>query len=435
MVTKGIVSEELSRRDIRSAWPTAIDPGEGLSGHIDLRSDAHFVRQRDHFVLAPPQYPFAQVPACFGGTGVNVREVAEGWKVLRLSADNIDGRKVSVRLGPLMVFILIMISALFDAMAFDCSKAVSPTEKRICADPSLAQIDHEMGALYRNVIQKAKNVAAWKADQRAWLVERDRCEDDGCLRWKYRERLVILRATEPPAQWAGHWWRVDTNGMNRSKLVITHARPNSVSFDLSASAGGNTGELAGKATLDASNTARYKGTAQSDTEGCSLVFRRVLNRLNIEGDEASCGAGEGVYYSGTYVASDTNPNTTPDLLSLGVLQTTAQDNALRKLLRKDYDTMVATADMVDDHMDNLDGNGATVVSMAVRGIACNTKSVLMFDGKGHQWAAVWEPLSAPENIVELRYYTNVISDKHTLPKTISAEREACGETVRVRMMP
>jgi len=84
----------------------------------------------------------------------------------------------------------------------------------------------------------------------------------------------------------------------------------------------------------------------------------------------------GVDFSGTYVASDNDPNTTPDLLSLGVLQTTAQDNVLRKLLGKDYDTMVKTANIqVND--DNLDGNGATVVSMFVRGLACNTKSVLM----------------------------------------------------------
>ena len=98
--------------------------------------------------------------------------------------------------------------------------------------------------------------------------------------------------------------------------------------------------------------------------------------------------------------------------------------------------MVATADMVDNHSDNLDGNGANVVSMSVRGVACNTKSILMFDDKGHLWAGVWKPLSNPENVVELRYYTNVSNDKNTLPKTISAWREACpGDTVRVILMP
>jgi uncharacterized protein len=297
-------------------------------------------------------------------------------------------------------------------------------------------MDQEMGTLYRNVIHNPKDADAWKADQRAWLAERDRCKDDGsCLRQEYQERLVILHATKVPALWAGHWQRVDTSGMNGSELAITRATRDSFDFNLSATAGANEGELDGKAILDARDKAHYQGTAQSSTEGCSLVFRRVLNRLDIDqtGDSITCGAGAGVNYSGIYVGSSNNPRIAPDLLSLGVLQTTAQDNALRKLLGTDYKTMVATANMIDDQQENLDGNGATVVSMFVRGIACNTKSMLMFDSKGNQWAAVWEPLS--ENIVELRYYTNVISDKHALPKTISAQRQACGETVRVRMMP
>jgi hypothetical protein len=98
--------------------------------------------------------------------------------------------------------------------------------------------------------------------------------------------------------------------------------------------------------------------------------------------------------------------------------------------------MVATADMVDNHAENLDRKGANVVSMQVRGLACNTKSILMYDDHGHLWAAVWKAISNPEDVVELRYFTNVASDKNKLPKTISAWREACpGETVRVVMMP
>jgi hypothetical protein len=247
-----------------------------------------------------------------------------------------------------------------------------------------------------------------------------------------------LRAAGPTAEWAGHWWRVEASGVNGSKLLITQATSTGFDFDLNASAGANTGELSGKAILDASHMAHYRGTAQSATAGCSLAFTRVLNRLMVEqkGDSSGCGAGMGVYFSGTYVASASDPNTPPDLISLGVLQSQTQDAAIRKLLGKDYDSMVATADMVDDHADNLEGSGRTVVSMAVRGIACNTKSILMFDGNGHLWAAIWKPLSDPQDVVELRYYTNVTRDKKVLPKTISAQREACpGDAVRVVMMP
>jgi uncharacterized protein len=67
---------------------------------------------------------------------------------------------------------------------FDCSKASSLTDKRICADPALASVDREMAVLYRQAIQNAKDLRAWTAEQRAWLVERDRCKDDdaACVR-------------------------------------------------------------------------------------------------------------------------------------------------------------------------------------------------------------------------------------------------------------
>src|SRR5258708_1589890 len=104
---------------------------------------------------------------------------------------------------------------------FDCSKASSPAEKRICSDPLLAKMDQEMGTLYRNLIQNSKNAKAWQADQRAWLVERNRCNsDDGCLRSKYLERLVILRAAPPSDQWAANWWRVDYTGSARANADI-----------------------------------------------------------------------------------------------------------------------------------------------------------------------------------------------------------------------
>jgi hypothetical protein len=299
-------------------------------------------------------------------------------------------------------------------------------------------MDREIAALYQKVIQNTKDAAAWKADQRAWLAERGHCEDDGCLRQEYQERLIILRSSAPRDVWASHWSRVDTTGNNGADLAITHATAHSFDFDLNATAGANSGELEGKAILDTADAAHYKGTAQSSTVGCALVFRRVLNRLNIEqtGDSAECGAGMGVYYSGTYITGDNKPNTKSDLLSRGVVQTSAQDDAVRKLLGKDYDTMAETADNVVEHDENLDDNDAVVVTMFVRGVACNTKSALMFDARGHLWAAVWQPLANPEGVVELRYYTNVTADKNKLPKTIAAQREACpGETVRVRMMP
>jgi TIR domain/VHL beta domain/Lysozyme inhibitor LprI len=68
-------------------------------------------------------------------------------------------------------------NVMLTAAGFDCSKAISPSEKRICADPTLADLDQEMAAAYRNVIQNTSDVKGWKADQLQWLAERDRCQE------------------------------------------------------------------------------------------------------------------------------------------------------------------------------------------------------------------------------------------------------------------
>jgi hypothetical protein len=64
--------------------------------------------------------------------------------------------------------------------------------------------------------------------------------------------------------------------------------------------------------------------------------------------------------------------------------------------------------------------GAGMVSTFVRGVACSSKSILMADGNGLLWAAVWEPLPGPADVVELRCYTNVAAEKQKLPRTIAA---------------
>ena len=122
---------------------------------------------------------------------------------------------------------------------------------------------------------------------------------------------MILRAAESAAGMGQALWRVDSSGLNGAELVITQVTPTGFDFDVNASAGANSGELSGKAILEASEKAHYQGTAESGTQGCSLMFRRMLNRLNIDqkGDDATCGAGKGVYSSGTYVASGKSTRT------------------------------------------------------------------------------------------------------------------------------
>ncbi len=320
------------------------------------------------------------------------------------------------------------------AASFDCAKASSANEKRICADAQLSKQDETLHALYARLPPSAES----KADQRAWLAQRDTCDSTACLARSYADRIVILRHAGTPFRWGTTWQRVDASGHDGASLSISHVNAQHFLFSFDASAGANSGSLSQTATFSTPATAEYVGDKSMDAEGCVLTFQRVLNRIHVEqkGDAFACGAGVGVYYDGDYVAGSKDPNAAPTLLSLGVANSAAQDAALRKLLGRDYQTMVGTAGAIDTNSDNLDGNGARVASMFVQGVACDTKSVMMSDAQGHLWVGVWEA-GMPPAPTQLRYYTNVPADRHQLPKTIAAANaQTCpSEQVVVKMMP
>ncbi|MFX1677218.1 hypothetical protein PWR63_34145 [Paraburkholderia sp. A2WS-5] len=109
-------------------------------------------------------------------------------------------------------------------------------------------------------------------------------------------------------------------------------------------------------------------------------------------------------------------------------------------LGSDYDALVATAGSVGEGSAAAGMPGVTVVSAFVRGIACDTKSTVMYDANGHYWVALWSPQPQSSkggtSITELRYYTNVAADKKKLPGPIAAQRnQVCpSEQEVVRMM-
>ncbi|KAA0687829.1 lysozyme inhibitor LprI family protein [Azospirillum brasilense] len=94
------------------------------------------------------------------------------------------------------------------AASFPCSKATTPTEKAICADPALSALDEKLAATYRAALERLSGAspeegaagAAVKADQRAWLRDRDSCRADAaCLRRAYDGRLAVLSFRSDPA--------------------------------------------------------------------------------------------------------------------------------------------------------------------------------------------------------------------------------------------
>ena len=93
----------------------------------------------------------------------------------------------------------------FDA-GFDCDKAGTHIERKICATPVLARADKEMGKLYSALRKKLPKTERNKLrkDQRSWMKQRNKqCQDNVkadlvCLSGFYASRLLILRKNTDP---------------------------------------------------------------------------------------------------------------------------------------------------------------------------------------------------------------------------------------------
>jgi uncharacterized protein len=104
---------------------------------------------------------------------------------------------LQVFIKALLLAITPMVAA---AASFDCQKASTPTEKRICASKELSDLDGMLGEIYgfaQNRLPLA--LECLRADQRAWLRKRNQCTSDDCVRRVYLERLAELESFVPGA--------------------------------------------------------------------------------------------------------------------------------------------------------------------------------------------------------------------------------------------
>jgi len=82
--------------------------------------------------------------------------------------------------------------------SFDCKAASSAAEKKICADAELADRDRRMAVLFAELQRESpdkKNEI--RDEQRAWLKERDACDDGDCIRNAYASRIGYLLSAMP----------------------------------------------------------------------------------------------------------------------------------------------------------------------------------------------------------------------------------------------
>lgn len=99
------------------------------------------------------------------------------------------------------------------AASFDCTKATSAVETKICADAELSELDSELGRLYAT---NRRTKASLVSGQKRWLNEtRNKCESIDCLKNAYALRISEISRydTCPVAEKAieGSWVR-ERNG-------------------------------------------------------------------------------------------------------------------------------------------------------------------------------------------------------------------------------
>ncbi|MDD1004927.1 lysozyme inhibitor LprI family protein [Pseudomonas sp. TNT2022 ID642] len=298
------------------------------------------------------------------------------------------------------------------ASSFDCASAASKTEKAICADPDLSQLDEHLAERWRSTLANVPDPKALKTDQRQWLKSRNACGAlTACLRRQYLMRLAELEHATQPFSWDATWQLIPPS-TSTAATVTTHRRDSAhITFDIAAGEGANSGNLDGVAV--------FEGKEAHYAEGeCALTFTPINGVLNISqvGADADCGGGMGVYYAGTYVASEQPLTLDYDMLSLGLARTPEENQALHGLLKDDYERLVELSGTLQVGDPSADVPGSQVVEMWMRGlggtgIIMSTTDqrfwiiLLTYDGQGHQRA---------------RYYTNAAKWKGRLPDVLQA---------------
>jgi|CXWL01.2.fsa_nt_gi uncharacterized protein len=315
------------------------------------------------------------------------------------------------------------------ASSFDCARAASKTEKAVCGDPYLSQLDEQLAERWRSTLANVPDPKALKTDQRQWLKNRNACGGiAACLRRQYLMRLVELEHAVQPFNWDAAWQLIPP-GTSTAATVTTHRRDAAhITFDIEAGEGANSGSLDGVAELKDDGAHYVEGE-------CALSFTPLNGVLNItqDGTDADCGAGIGVYYSGTYVASKQPLTLDYDMLSLGLARTSEEDQSLRALLKDDYQKLVDLSGTLQIGDPSTDVPGGQVVEMWMRGLGGT--GIMMSDVEHRFWVMVLTyDVQGRERI---RYYTNVAAWKGRVPDVQQAwyERTKGNRGISLDLMP
>jgi uncharacterized protein len=79
------------------------------------------------------------------------------------------------------------------AASFDCRRPANGTERIICANRDLSQLDERLALTYKRFMSTSTQPYDDQREHTKWLAERDACKDSACVKSRYGERLAQLR--------------------------------------------------------------------------------------------------------------------------------------------------------------------------------------------------------------------------------------------------
>lgn len=105
-------------------------------------------------------------------------------------------------LKKLIPIVLFAMASTAQAASFDCSKATSLIEQKICASKHLSWLDKTVSETYETELSREDAASSIRSAQRIWLASRNRCADSICLETRYEERISAL-ACDKQSRMAG----------------------------------------------------------------------------------------------------------------------------------------------------------------------------------------------------------------------------------------
>lgn len=110
-----------------------------------------------------------------------------------------------------LVLLATLAAAESKAASFDCAKASTRSERLICSDRKLQELDEKVTVAYRTAYSAASDKQGLKAEQFEWLKQRDVCETSDCIAEAYQSRIYALKKAKPDYSWLKEYTGKSTN--------------------------------------------------------------------------------------------------------------------------------------------------------------------------------------------------------------------------------